>query len=273
MRVAHDVAVAQSCPVVLGDQRINITGAAATVALRETLWDLCTPLSGGWERCYKDIRAAADAALPQGEGYLDARGFLDARLLLAAPATFIKYPLAWFLRFPLGGTAILSLLAVLNYVADVTSQPPETMSAVDTLTDLYGSLIFALFEVLVLGRIMLKTILADRNEVLARNILAQCQIYSRIEKGGENGPYDFVSGAWQQLTTTVLNAMGGDKAKVVLASTTSSDNDDDLEILYAPDSINPTEGNIQKGGDKVVVAVMGMAHCNGVMKLLKEESV
>jgi hypothetical protein len=37
--------------------------------------------------------------------------------------------------------------------------------------------------------------------------------------------------------------------------------------VYAPGSVTGR----QEGGEKVVVAVLGLAHCNGIMKLLTED--
>jgi len=67
MRTAYDVAIASKVPVVLGDQRINITATRMKEVAQQTLLDLVTPLQGGWDRFYSDVRDAWSVALPYNE--------------------------------------------------------------------------------------------------------------------------------------------------------------------------------------------------------------
>jgi hypothetical protein len=48
--------------------------------------------------------------------------------------------------------------------------------------------------------------------------------------------------------------------------------DQKFETIYVPDSpqINTV---VKKDGERIVLAVLGMAHCNGIVKLLREELV
>merc|ERR1712008_138068 len=100
----------------------------------------------------------------------------------------------------------------------------------------YVSLLFAVLEVLVLGRIMVKAGIGATVGDLFGSYFG--------------GLFDWV---------------GGDASG-------KASNDGDFEIVYAPDCPPNKRGEVG-GEDKVVVAVLGMAHCNGMMKLLKEKLV
>ena len=59
----------------------------------------------------------------------------------------------------------------------------------------------------------------------------------------------------------------------VIVNNANNDDESQFEIVYVPEMINAGISKIPivTKSDKVVVAVLGMAHCNGIMKLLKEE--
>jgi len=252
MRSACDTAIKYGRPVVLGDQRINITSSAVKEGLKETFADLVNPVNG-WGRFYEKVSEAVDVALPTGKGYLNAFGFLEPRLLLAAPVSFIKYPLAFLYRSPLLTTIFLTLIAS-------SSIEPDPLTAADSLElkDLLVSLGVSVLETVVFFRLLTKEILADRNEILAKNILNQCMLYSKNNKQG-----------------SIPNLFG---LRLPFLNN-ASNNLDDTEIVYADDKMAlgnlPSKNFIVTGKDeeKVVVAVLGMAHCNGIMKLLKEQLV
>merc|ERR1711865_274830 len=128
--------------------------------------------------------------------------------------------------------------------------------------DYFLSLVVAILETIVFARLLLKPLLAERNEILAKSILDQCQIYA---------------------SSSSLNAMGNNNnnnknsgTSSLLSSSSSSSLDNG--IIYVP-GCSPLEMNGEIGnkenddGGKVVVAVLGMAHCNGIMKLLREQRV
>ncbi|KAL7500428.1 hypothetical protein ACHAWT_008902 [Skeletonema menzelii] len=104
-----------------------------------------------------------------------------------------------------------------------------------TPTDLAESLFFSALETVIFARVFLKELLAERNEVLAQNIFEQCRNYS-ADKGS----------VWDKLFQPA-----GDKSK---------------GAIYAPDSVVPNSA--EEG--KVVVAVLGLAHCNGIKKIMTE---
>ncbi|CAB9515247.1 expressed unknown protein [Seminavis robusta] len=239
-------------PVVLGDQRINITVSSLKQGFKETFVDLLTPWNGGWGRLVGNVTSARKEALPFGDPYLNAFSFLDPKLLLAAPVSLIKYPLSYLIKSPIKTTIALTVLFLLDQEADAT------MVTVDEMTtgDWAGSLGVSLAEIALFGRVFLKELLAQRNVLLARNILEQCKMY---QAGGQ--PRATKPSFWSMLTgstTSSSQAMNGDTME---------------EIIYVPGAIDSNNSKNDNQEGKAVVAVLGMAHCNGIMKLLKEQRV
>lgn len=255
MRSASNTAIKFGRPVVLGDQRINITSSAVKEGLKETFLDLVNPIDG-WKRFFTKVSSAVEVALPTGKGYLNAFGFLEPRLLLAAPVSFIKYPLAFLYRSPLLTAIFLTLLAS-------SAMEPDPLTATDTLdmNDLLVSLGVSILETVVFFRLMTKEILADRNEILAKNILDQCMLYTKNNVNKEGSVPNFFGIRFPFLSTVTNNF---DTSNIVYA--------DDKMALGSIPSTKLLATN-EEGQEKVIVAVLGMAHCNGIMKLLKEELV
>jgi len=235
MKAAHDLGLEYNRPVVLGDQRINVTVAQLKIGAKEAVLDLVQPWNGGWNRLYESISSARKEAVPIGDQFLGAGSFFDPKLLGASPVSFIKYPLSYFVKSPLFTAAVLTLIALSSVESSNAITAADSMSG----TDLLGSFTFSALETVIFARIFLKELLADRNEVLAENILEQCRNY---EVNSSSGWLD------------KLFQSQGDKSQ---------------GAIYAPDSV---VGKAE-GDGKVVVAVLGLAHCNGIKKLLTEESI
>ncbi|KAL3904901.1 MAG: hypothetical protein SGILL_009892 [Bacillariaceae sp.] len=250
MRTACDVAVSFDRPVVLGDQRINITSDALKANLKQTALDLITPPTG-WKRFGKELGQAWDETVPFGgsTGYLNAFSFLDPRLLLVLPISLLKYPLSFLVRDPLPTSIAMSILFAFSYYDD-----PMTMDDLLTgsvpISDYVLSVAIAVLETVVFARLLLKPLLAERNVLLAQSILEQCRIY-----GGSVGTEAKTNSGWFDFLS-----------KPTSAQRSAS------EIIYAPESQSSDKDNPETG-PKVVVAVLGMAHCNGIMKLLKESRI
>lgn len=245
MRTASDVAFEFGRPVILGDQRINITTDALKSTLKETFVDLVTPLTG-WKRFGDEVGAAWKETVPfGGKGYLSAFAFFDPLLLLALPVSFVKYPLSYFVKSPLPTTVVLSLLIGLSF-----SEDPMTVDALmaDQIpaSDYIASLAISALETIVFARLLLKPLLADRNEILARSILDQCEVFASEKESKQGGWFQFLAPKKQAISS-------------------------DQQIIYAPGSA--ISQKVSGGSDKVVVAVLGMAHCNGIKKLLEEQRV
>lgn len=239
-------------PVVLADQRINITSAALKANLKETLIDLTSPPSG-WKRFAQDIKQAWDETVPfGGKDYLNAFAFFDPSLLLVLPVSLVKYPFSFLVRSPIPTSIVLLGVLGLN---NMESSNAVTMDAItNDQIPLYSWVIsfgLSALETIVFARLLLKPLLAERNEILARSILDQCRLLSTTTKETSKG------GWLDLLAPKAFNAPRS-------AATTT-----EPEIVYAPGSIQTKTVD----DDQVVVAVLGMAHCNGIKKLLKEQRV
>jgi hypothetical protein len=237
MLTSCELAQEYNCPVILGDQRINITSAAMKASLKETFVDLISPPSG-WKRFATEVSKAWEETVPfGGQGYLGAFAFFDPRLLLAVPVSLVKYPLAFLVRDPLPTSVVLIGLLVINYVDGSSSVTmDDVFNNQVPLSDWLISFGLAALETVVFARLLLKPLLAERNEILAKSILDQCRLLATGETD--------------------------------LASTRSSTS----EIVYAPGSATTiTEPRSDK--DQAVVAILGMAHCNGIKKLLQEQTL
>jgi hypothetical protein len=246
MRIACDTAMKFDRPVVLGDQRINVTVDALKTSFQQTLKDLMTPPSG-WERFLGEVRSAWKETVPfGGHGYLSAYAFFDPRLLLALPVSLVKYPLSYLVRDPIPTTVGLTLLGALSFLDDPTSLEAMLSDESISLSDWLLSFGFAFLETAVFARLLLKPLLAERNKILAQSILDQCRLYA-------NKPPRPSAVNWFGVGRKVANAP----------------NKSESMTMYAPGSTSVVP---EDGPDKVVVAVLGMAHCNGVKRILSNNS-
>ena len=142
----------------LVDQTIEETGRRVVQIVALTLAELVT---FRWDRIGSDLSMALEHV--KGEAALKTlapTALLDPRLLLGAPLSFVRYPLSLGLKSPL-------LLGILSLIVLAANQD---FGAEDTALELAGSLAFAAFETIVLGRVLLVALLEERNYVLARNI-------------------------------------------------------------------------------------------------------
>ena len=264
MKAASDKAASYNRPVVLGDQLINVTGTSLSKAFKATLVDLASPLNGGWKRFYDDMKAAADVALPSGPGYLTPASFFDPRLLIAAPVSFAKYPLSFLARNPISTACVFAIMFGLTQLDTSSAFADATLQ--EQIASIIESLLFAGLEFALLGRVLLQVLLAERNVILAKSILTECEMYSN-GKGGNGG-----DDVWSKMINSISgpslfnSELGLDR---ILQKTKGT--------FYLPSSgttfENRKKTNDEGDEEKVVVAVLGMAHCNGIVKLLREQLV
>lgn len=207
MQAAQEACEEFKRPVILGDQDIETTNRRLKESLASSFSDLINPIVG-WPKLYNDVRSSSlqTVFLPSSDSviYLTANDFLDPKLLSASLSSFIRYPLAIFLKSPFATFAVLALLLILeryDYFGNASGNSPVTIS--DEIVDILESTFISFLELIVLSRSFLVALLLERNDVIVKNIRASCQI---LKDNGEN--------------------------------------------------------------DKVVIAVLGMAHSNGVAALL-----
>jgi len=263
MKAASDKAASYNRPVVLGDQLINVTGSSLSNAFKSTLVDLSSPLNGGWKRFYNDVKEAADVALPTGPGYLTPASFFDPRLLIAAPVSFAKYPLSFLARNPIATSIVFAFMFGLTRLDTSSAFADATLQ--EQIASIVESLLFAGLEFALLGRVFLQVLLGERNVVLAKSILNECEMYSKNE--GNDG-----DGVWSKMMNS-FSAPPLFNTELGLDRILQKSKD----TFYVPPSgieVETSSSNKgQKSEEKIVVAVLGMAHCNGIVKLLREELV
>merc|ERR1719162_779826 len=237
MGAASEKAFSFNRPVVLGDQRINVTISNLRSAFKETVIDLSLPPKG-WQRFARNISAAWEETSPSSNendslyNYLNFRDFLDPKLLLAAPVSLLKYPLSIFSKSPLLAFILFGLTIV----------PP-------ILTDGISAL-----ETSIFARLLLKELLQERNEVLAESILNQCRIYETKKDDEKKSIFP--------INIPFFSSPQG------MISPNYNEG-----VFYATSKSTKPQDTQDSMTEKTVVAVLGMAHCNGVMKLLAEGKV
>lgn len=255
MKTASDEAIKYGRPCILGDQRINATGTSLGNAFRQTFVDIVTPFSGGWGNLSSELKAAADVALPTGDGYLSPRSILDPRLLIAAPVSFAKYPLSFLVRNPISTSIAFAIIGFLTFL-DASDQSMTFVDASleEQISSILLSLTLVFLEFIFFGRLLIQVLLAERNEIIAANILEQCRVYSNqnTEKNGDSIISSFTKLVFGNEVNMSTPLQGIDKSK------------------YVPECVEDGFLQNEDGNEKVVVAVLGMAHCNGITKLLKE---
>jgi hypothetical protein len=274
MKAASDEALKYGRPCVLGDQRINVTGTSLGNTFRQTFVEIASPMNGGWGRLYREFKEAADVALPSGEGYLSAKSILDPRLLIAAPVSFAKYPFSFLARNPFSTLIVFAFIGFLTYL-DISEGAGGNVAFADAslqeqISSILLSLLISALEFGLFGRIMVQVLLAERNEIIAKNILDQCMMYSSsYSKDKENQNSD--SGGWMEMFS-FLSGNKEDSMSNIINADDGNDGDSPSEIMYVPGSVIDSTA-FKNGKEKVVIAVLGMAHINGIVKLLKDEMV
>lgn len=327
MRAAWEVATKYHKPTVLGDQRINITVDALQASLKDTAKDIFLGGPNGWKRSRDEIVSNWKTTIPinlvpsndekgaptaandvnDESQYLNAVAFFDPRLLISLPVSLVKYPLSFLIKDPVPFGTVFLIFAVLNFYADGTTSLLDPTFDMDLFlastatsslmtstpdvpwTDYALSVGVAVLETVVFARLLLKPLLADRNEILAKSVLDQCRLFAadaetNSESEAKGGLGRLVRNLWASrsalpspldVVSPLAAATGGipeEEAPVYVPGS------DPGSMRAAEQRANKAQGNSGNNTDnnkegKIVVAVLGMAHCNGVMKLLREQKV
>ncbi|CAJ1932473.1 unnamed protein product [Cylindrotheca closterium] len=287
MVASSDLARQYKRPVILGDQRINITTDSIKECFQETVMDLKSPPSG-WKRFALDVGQAVDETRPfGGEGYLSAFAFFDPQLILAFPVSLVKYPLSFLVRDPVPTSILFLGFFGLNYLeasgvvgggggGGLSTSTDFALEAIQNnevpITDWIVSVSIAILEIVFFARAFLKPLLAERNQVLARSILDQCQLLAGARTSGSTSAAKnkTPSNSWSLPWPFAGDASPQSNKKAVLVEDSSTSNS---EIVYASGSSADVTTDGGGAADQTVVAILGMAHCNGIKKLLQDELV
>ena len=178
-------AAGDDAEIVLGDQEIAALGENLGRLVKATAYDLLYPpraLAGGWTSYRDDIREALAMEIDGGEDGVDAMDlFGDGKLLLNAPVSLIRYPLAWLLKSPKLMVPLASFwltIAALPGAVEALPEGAAQSNAETFVTDLFFML--DVLQVTLLSRCFLVALLRDRNEILARSIADAC---ARVPEG------------------------------------------------------------------------------------------
>ena len=168
--------------LILADEDIDANNDRVLKAFSSTLSDLVDP-KRGWEAIASDIRkgyidnfSPADSAKSSSnkEEYLGLDDIFDGDLLRAAPISLIRYIFGFVAKKPLPGFSLLAWLAallgygMLHGMGDLTA-------AEEIKATFAGLSLNILFGVPLLGRVLLITLLSDRNVILASNVRKECK--------------------------------------------------------------------------------------------------
>jgi hypothetical protein len=261
-------------PVILGDQSINVTGIRVKELFRDTISDILSPMDG-WKRIYNDLvfslKQTGWLRPNDGDRYITIGDIFSPKLLLGTPVSLIRYPSAILSKAPLVGLSMLLLTiysagsfasegSMIDYSMDhwtvdtfISSLrdgiiPKDPSQWYDASLDLLGTLGSFIVETALFSRVFLVGLLSERNVVLADYIRQECN-KSFFESPG---PVD---------ETGSPTTLRKDKLQIWW---------DKLLAQVVPQLAPKAENFNSK--KRVVVAVLGIAHCNGVKRLMLESN-
>jgi len=178
------------------------------------------------------------------------RDFFDAELLLSMPVSLARYPLGILLRFPKFGLALASIVTGFDYASTqlISMSSPDSLTQQTLLTSFVGSagaaitddasplswsltFLIAALETIFFTRVFMIPILAERDVVLAKSVVAAC-----AATGGRN--------------------------------TSSREAVDLYEGILEDKSANGGKKKRIQNNEGAVVAVLGAAHVNGVRDII-----
>lgn len=243
MQAASEAGRQFNAPVILADQNINITNTRMKETFLETVKDIATLRI---DRIVADLRRVTPIVFTPPidslrVGQLNIADFLDPTLLIGLPISLLRYPLAIIIKSP--PALVIGYFLTLGYSGYAADWSPEIMPGLSDTNPLLERLLEAsstsasiLFELLLLGRTFAVALLEERNAVIAEGIRAACLDIknSNLQSRGGNG----LKGWFEQVVGSKDRASGGDSGD---------------------------------GGGKVVVAVLGAAHLNGIAALIGNE--
>ena len=184
-QAAAELADKYDARMILADENISKNNERINSVLMQTIQDLCSPPMG-WETILFDLqrgwRENVDPQLPtisktEPKGkkvFLDRSDLFDVDLLQSAPLSLARYVLGFVAKKPLPGTLLLGWLAGLIGYGIVHGIGYDLSLLEEVKATAAGLGLNLIIGVPLLGRILLITLLGDRNEILAKNIRDEC---------------------------------------------------------------------------------------------------
>lgn len=261
-------------PIILGDQDINITTTRIKELFQVTVDDLLKPNEGGWTRIYDDFITSIQQTIfisqrSINEKYLEWKDVFAPRLMLGTPVSLLRYPTAILLKSPVVGTLLIlslmfssgslnsfaldvsngffhdgtydsstsdmiSISSIQDFIATLNHLTPQTVMR--TVAESVETVVTILIETAVFSRVFFLGLLSERNIVIADRIKIECE-KSLEDAIREASP----SVAIQSNVLSLWDKLLGKKEKPIAQPALKR---------------------------RAVIAVLGMAHCNGIKKIL-----
>lgn len=191
-QAAAELAEQYDARLILADENISKNNKRINSVLTQTIQDLCKPLLG-WDSILSDLqrgwRENVDPQLPtnskvepQGAKiFLDRSDLFDFEMLQSAPISLMRYVFGFVAKKPIPGACLLIWLVGLIGYGTIHGIGND-LSLLDEFKATAAGLLLNIFiAVPLLGRVLLVTLLGDRNEILAENIRSECQ---RLQRTG-----------------------------------------------------------------------------------------
>lgn len=270
MLVSSYTATKYNVPTVLGDQDVEITESQIKNIYKETWKDILKPFHGGWKKMYDDIGEENNVIDGSGPGYLSFFNYLDPKLLRHIPTAVCRYvkdrPLSFTFRLFLPTVLNLIFDSILpsNFTTIATTAAKSvdkkrwTLSQSDikelnTWITIYSfsSIIKSITKIINVmdqicqSRVMSRALLFERNQILATNILKICM-----------SKHTAFSGQWRRdsfidQVSTLMHKLFPNISSIVQVARSAV---------------------MKDNKPKEVISILGMAHCNGIKKLLLQSS-
>lgn len=262
MRSACMVAKEFDRPIILGDRLIDSTSERIGESFKQTISDLTNPLNGGWDAIVRDLKESwkvlkysfgvgeEDGSSSPGSKNVTKKevlmlnpDFLDTKLGIGMLVSMLRYPLSIALRYPLFafGLITFAILGTFSFEIDFGAID-ESETLVSQSVDWLLTVAFAILEAVIFARVLVLPVLGERDIVLADAIMA-------VANGRD------VAGSKGEKLMMVTNG----EIKPFSSWEDSKINNSD-----------ETCDNDQRSN--AVVAILGMAHCNGVKRRILESS-
>ena len=186
-QAAAELAEEYDVRMILADENISKNNERINSVLTQTVQDLFAPPQG-WNAILSDLqrgwRENIDPQLPtnsktESRGtkiFLDRSDLFDVGMLQLAPISLARYVLGFVAKKPLPGTLLLGWLAGLIGYGIVHGIGSDLSLLEEVKATTAGLVLNLIIGVPLLGRVLLVTLLGDRNEIIARNIRDQCRI-------------------------------------------------------------------------------------------------
>ena len=253
--------------VVLIDQRLEDTSRRVTELFFQTMRDIVEGPSG-WKALGTDIGNGMLAFTAGNGGFV--RALLDPLLIAGAPIALLRGPLSSPALFMFLTSSLFGLELFLNAItSDVSPSPTSSCGYMDMGLTIMGTCVLGPVEQFVQTvitaslsaaalRMGLVGLIQERNSVLAHNIRAACALPAT-----EEAPSSTI------ITTASSSSLPTSPSLSTTTTTTTTTATTNPSTATATSITEPAATSLTQSSPAPVVAVLGLAHVDGVRKLLE----